>query len=385
MGRSGPGVEVRATSIRIAFKDAVGQTQRHTLRDNGQVAKPTQANIKRAHRLAAEIRERVRLGTFSMAEYFPEAGVAGAPLTVGAQLDLWLGLQSALEPSTLRGYEIAVRWWQARMGNEPLRAVKHSTILAALATQPMWTGKTRNNVVSVLRQAIQLALRDQIITNNPLDGLEAAPHQKRLPDPFTLEEVELILTDMRKHYPAQIGNYFEFKFFTGLRTSESLGLRWGAIDWRHGSMVISEGVVQGKHKDRTKTNVARTVQLNSRAIATLQAQKPHTFLAGDWVFTDPRSGERWQSDRAPREVYWQHTLKRLGIRYRSPYETRHTYATAMLMGGNRPAWAARQLGHSVVMFLSVYAKWIDGSHDDAEMGRLESFLSSPATPQKTAK
>ncbi|WP_025101829.1 hypothetical protein [Burkholderia sp. A1] len=45
---------------------------------------------------------------------------------------------------------------------------------------------------------------------------------------------------------------------------------------------------------------------------------------------------------------------------------RHGYATAMLMAGMMPAFCAKQLGHSVEMFLTTYSKWIDGSQKDIE-------------------
>ena len=61
----------------------------------------------------------------------------------------------------------------------------------------------------------------------------------------------------------------------------------------------------------------------------------------------------------------------LGIRYRRPYNLRHTYATIMLMAGMNPAFCARQLGHSVEMFLRTYAKWISGEQDAREMERLK--------------
>jgi integrase len=77
-------------------------------------------------------------------------------------------------------------------------------------------------------------------------------------------------------------------------------------------------------------------------------------------------------------------LKRLGIRYRRPYNMRHSYATAMLMAGMTPAFCAKQLGHSVEVFLTTYSRWIDGSQNDLEMGRLESALSSPKLPQTQA-
>jgi integrase len=44
------------------------------------------------------------------------------------------------------------------------------------------------------------------------------------------------------------------------------------------------------------------------------------------------------------------------------------------MAGMTPAFCAKQLGHSVEMFLRTYAKWIDGGQNALEMGRLEAAL-----------
>ena len=79
-------------------------------------------------------------------------------------------------------------------------------------------------------------------------------------------------------------------------------------------------------------------------------------MAGEEVFQDPRYGTPWADERAFRRSYWTPTLKRLGIRYRRPYNMRHTYATTMLMASMTPAFCARQLGHSVDIFLRTYAK-----------------------------
>lgn len=392
MGRSGSGVEVRDKSIRLSFVWE-GQQRRETLRTDGQPMPPTPSNVRYATRLAAEIREKIKHGAFCYADYFPASphATSGQGATVGDQLDLWIKLQAGKADSTLKGYRVAVAFWKRHLGTIPLKALKHSRILEAIATEPAWTGKTINNKVSVLRQALALAIRDGAIQSNPCDGIEATPHQSPPPDPFSLEEVELILGDMRKRYDPQIALYFETKFFTGMRTSESLGLRWPSIDWRLAQAQVSEGIVLGKHKTSTKTNSARIVELNSRALAALQAQKAHTFMRDrtGWVFPDPKTGARWVDDWTPREMYWRPTLTRLGIRYRSPYQTRHSYATMMLMAGMTPAFCARQLGHSVEMFLRKYSKWIDGGRNEVEMGKLESLLggavSSPELPRGSAK
>lgn len=56
---------------------------------------------------------------------------------------------------------------------------------------------------------------------------------------------------------------------------------------------------------------------------------------------------------------------------RRQYETRHTYATICLMTGMNPAFIANQLGHSVQMLLSTYAKWINSTSDRGELQKLE--------------
>jgi integrase len=382
MGRTGLGVEVRERSIRIAFT-LDGQPCRRTLQLNGAPLAPTPANIKHARRLAAEIKDKIRHGIFSMAEYFPEDGDTGL-LTLGDQLDRWLGSQR-LETSTKAGYSSAIKFWKGLLGSKPVKALIHSDILTALAKRPDLSGKTVNNYVSVLREAMELAVLDKVITASPVAGVPRAKHQKPPVDPFTQAEAEAICAYMGKHYPAQVANYVEFKFFTGLRTSESFGLRWPSVDLPSKYFTVSQGIVRGEEKDSTKTNEARTVILNSRALAAIKRQAEHTRMTGEHVFLDPRYGTPWTEERAFRRSYWTPALKALGIRYRPPYNTRHTYATIMLMQGMTPAFCAKQLGHSVEMFLRTYSKWLDGGQDALEMAKLENALSGKNLGKKEGR
>lgn len=375
MGRKGSGVEVRDASIRISFT-LNGTPQKHTLKTNGVAMLPTAPNIKYAHRIAEEVRQKIRFGTFNAAEYFPDSATASTATvpTVGERLDLWLKVQLKAN-STIKGYRIAVEWWKEHLGAKLMPALVLSDILEALATEPAWTGKTRNNKVSVLRLAMALAVRDRVIVTNPVDGLEAASHQTPEPDPFSMEEAEAIIAGLAKHYSESVSNYFGAKFYTGLRTSESLAQQWGWLDTRKNVLAVSEGIVLGEHKKTTKTSTVRLVQLNSRAMEFFKAQKAHSFLHKEgWIFPDPKTDTRWADDEPPREMYWRPCLKRLGIRYRSPYDTRHTYATMLLMAGVTPAFAAKQMGHSVQMFLKTYARWVDGALNEFEMDKLESIL-----------
>lgn len=209
-----------------------------------------------------------------------------------------------------------------------------------------------------------------------------AKHQKPPPDPFSREESESIIKEAERVHPGQVHNLIDFWFWTGLRTSEIFGLQWLNVDLPSGTILVAEALVRGEHKDRTKTAVARTVRLNSRALSALKRQRVFTGIAGAAIFHDPRYSRRWEDERAFRRSFWTPTLKRLGIRYRRPYNMRHSYATAMLMAGMTPTFCAKQLGHSIEMFLTTYAKWMDGEQNALEMARLESALMSSSCPAK---
>ncbi|MEX3556133.1 MAG: DUF3596 domain-containing protein [Burkholderia gladioli] len=137
MGRKGDGVEIDGSAIRLSFTFD-GRRRRELLLLNGQSMAPTAANMKYAHRVAQEIRERIRHGTFSMAEYFPASGTGGT-LTVKGWLDTWLDTQS-VENSTKAGYESAANFWgtaiadkdkRTTVGSLGLRALKPSHLLTA--------------------------------------------------------------------------------------------------------------------------------------------------------------------------------------------------------------------------------------------------------------
>jgi len=377
MGRTGSGVEVRANSIRLRFTYQ-GERQTPTLMLNGEPMKPTAANRKYAERLAAEIKLKIRLGTFSMVEYFPAAGQGGA-LTVAAWLDTWLDTLS-VEGSTLAGYRSAVRFWKKAicnkeanlpMGDVALRTLLPSHIKTAIASRPTLSGKTVNNYRGVLLEAMEAAVDDKLLNENPVDDVKRAKRQKEPPDPFTREEMELICAESARRYPEQVANLIESWFWSGYRTSEIFGLQWPNVDLNRGEVLVREALVRGERKNTTKTNVARLVTMNSRSRGAIQRQRQHTQMAGGPVFHDPRYGTPWTDERAFRRSYWRPLLTLLGIRYRRPYNMRHTYATVMLMAGMTPAFCAAQLGHSVEMFLTTYATWLDGAQNDLAMARLE--------------
>lgn len=370
MGRDGTGVTAREASIQVAFTFE-GRSRRLTLKSGGDKLLPTPANLKYAARLVAEIRQKIKLGMFVMADYFPdEAGQDTS--SVAAYLAGWEKTIRA-PASTKAKYLSAGRFWRQHLGTKPLASVKPSDIKTALAARSDLAGKTVNDYVSVLRLALQAAVDDRLIQHNPAAPIEPAQAQKQPPDPFTRDEAEAIIAALRERCPED-ADLAEFRFFTGLRTGELIGLRWSHIDLRSKTMLVVGGRVRGEDRDSTKTGKARAVDLNSRALAALTRQRARTHAAGDHVFLNPRTGTAYDNETEFARQAWAPCLKLLKLRYRRPYNTRHTFATMMLMAGMTPAYCAAQLGHSIEMFLTTYAKWMNGDRNALEQARLESFL-----------
>lgn len=390
MGR-GDSVEIRGDTMRISFYYE-GKRRRPMLKIGDEPMRPNKANLLYARRLVDEVKAKIKAGEFVMAEYFPEDG-DGGPTTLSKQLDKWLTAQR-VETSTKDGYKAGVNFWKRAsyhdtdmalpLGPVPLRQLKPSHVLTALARRPELSGKTINNYVSVLRGALALAVLDKIIRENVADEVPSAAWQREPPDPFTGNERDRIIAHSAARHPGQVANMVRFWMWSGLRTSELLGLRWVNVDLASGTVLVKEARVKRERKT-TKTNVTRTVRLNSQALAAITAQKTHTYLKGEEVFQDPRHSQTWETEASFRKVFWVPMLKALGIRYRRPYQCRHTYATAMLMAKMNPAMCAKQLGHDVRVFLTIYAKWIEGEADDREMALLESTIGPGVVPAKASE
>lgn len=376
MGRRGSGVEVREKSIRLGFMWQ-GQWTRETLK-----IPPTPANEKYATRLVAEINRRITEGTFDYAEFFPESKKApktASNQTFGDMCDTWLETKGRLASKTLDQYRNALKVWKGLLGaDKPISQITHGTIAAKVGSQPWASAKLLNNYLICLRGVFKLAGRELKLEDDPMEGIENSKHQAPPPDPFSAQEMELVLTSLRKHYDVRVWAYFEFAFTTGMRPEEIIALRWADVDWHHGTIRVERAKTAGEIKP-LKTYQSRDVDLVARAKDALTTMKAWTFLAADEkaeIFQNPVTVKPWHDERSQRDHYWRPALKRSGIRWRRPYNTRHTYATTALAAGVNPAYISRQMGHkSAKMLFSVYAKWIDGADRGREKAKLEALLS----------
>ncbi len=245
------------------------------------------------------------------------------------------------------------------------------------------SNKAIRNRLSVLRAALGEAMQDDLIESNPLYGWQwrskEAPSDDDDVDPFTAEEQKAILDKLH----GQERNLFLFEFWTGMRTSELIALQWGDIDHNRGTVEIRRAltraaIVKKIEGETPKTKSGRRhVKLLAPALEALQAQKAFTYIANGTIFHNPRTNKRWSGDLVIREA-WKRALKLAKVRYRRPYQTRHTFASMMLTAGESPMWVAQQMGHKDwTMIARVYGKWIKDAQPEAGNKAVAMFSRSP--------
>ena len=347
----------------------------------------TKSAITYAAGLRMEIMRKITDGVFQYADYFPNserakqfAGGKSKRTLIGELLDAQLKTYQRqaetgqLSPSTLNGYAKAIN--SERMAHWRSKTLEEATPSAMrdwIAGMDV-TAKFARNLLTPLRSVFEDALNDDLILFDPFERIALTKLLKQtsraseyVVDPFTADERAALVKACRPDERALIQFWFE----TGLRPGELQALRWAKIDWKAKTARIDLNQVAKKEKGPKTEAGIRDLDLNPEALAALEAQKPVSLLAADHVWLNPRTGKAWQTDAQIRKTLWVPLCTRSGVRYRNPYQVRHTYASAMLTAGTNPWYVAQQLGHvDVQMVFRTYGKFIPADYQKPKAPKL---------------
>lgn len=209
-----------------------------------------------------------------------------------------------------------------------------------------------NHVMTSVSQILSEAA-DRFNFTTPFQNIKRLRIKKTDVHPFTLEEVELIL----KYCRPDFRNYFATKFFTGMRPGEIHGLKWKYVDLGKRIITIRETVVEGYEETPKTAGSNRDIRISPQVYEALKAQLEVTGNRSAYVFANANGGPLTNRNMSNR--VWYPLLRSLGLKPRTPYQTRHTFATLMLAAGESPEWIAFQMGHSSTeMLFKVYSRYV---------------------------
>lgn len=365
-----PGVEINDSgkSLRILFMYK-GTRCRETIN-----LQPTKTNIKYCSNLRAEILNKIAKNAFNYTEYFPDSKLAkrlgiikeiqkiSCTDLLNQQLLIYAKKVSTnrMSPSTFNGYKKIINGHLLpTFGNINIQDITPVIIKRWLASMNV-TPKTINNCLIPLRHILEDSLNNGLIAENPMDKIvlkklieETTLPSNYIPEPFTDTEKQLIINSA----DGQIKNLIQFGFWSGLRTSELIALKWVDIDFKAMVANISRAKVCNVEKGtKTKAGI-RTLILLPKAFEALTMQLKYTN-GDEFIFHNPNTNRAWVNSSKVSDI-WRSIVSKLSIKYRNCYQMRHTYASTLLSNGENPLWVSNQMGHAdTEMIFKKYGRWI---------------------------
>lgn len=349
------------------------------------VMKNTPANKKWCIRKRETILYQISLGTFNYREHFPNCknvkkytNDKAENILINDALDEWWEIAKKLLKETTRNrYQAYIDSLKKTYSGLYIADINIKLIKEKLKGRDI-TVRTFIQSYKPMRQMLDGLIENQILTSHPLQTWKPTKILRGDTsdiDPFLPDEIPILL---EKAHPT-FQNYFRFAIWSGLRVSELLGLEYSSIDLDNNIIMVERAVMENNEYDSLKNEHSKTeIPLLSEAKQAILEQKQWTFMKQKKVFCTHWL-EPFRNAKQVRE-YLQRLCKETGIRYRVPYNTRHTFASNMLSNGVKPPLVSKMLRHkSLSTVFEYYAKYIPEKDDREE---LENAILKYKTQQK---
>lgn len=214
------------------------------------------------------------------------------------------------------------------------------------------TNKRINNILWPLIAIVSLAA-EELKFDYPFRRYKSLREEKAESKPLTAEEVHHFLACVDAHWR----DYFQLRFWTGMRSCEVHGLCWEHIDFDHRLIRIRQNLVNGAVCDVKTPKSRRDLVMNDTLYELFLRQKNSPYTSDTFVFTN-RKGQGLDTHWVSKKI-WHPTLSKSGLKKRRAYETRHTAAVLHIAAHENPLYISHMLGHSDTQLLfDVYAPYV---------------------------
>lgn len=272
-------------------------------------------------------------------------------------INLWLKSKQHLKTTTKRLYQSSYNYWFPLFKGREIVSIKASEIKTILLNNPTKKDNKRNRLKH-LKQVFNEAYLDEAIKDNICNKVKLSfnDNEDDLVYPFTSEEVNFMLSSARGYFRV----YLAIAFYTGARNGEIFAMKWHNVDFKKKRIYI-DATVGNYNENSPKTKSSkRYVPIFDTLMPYLDDYQKNKGLQR-YLF-QTREGNTLDPSNLIKNR-WRPLLSKCNIEYRKLYQTRHTFATTMIMSNKfNPNQIAKILGHSNIQTLMlVYNKFIEDS------------------------
>jgi integrase len=320
-------------------------------------------------------------------------------MTVAAFLERWIEhMRGQVSPRSHERYaEIARKNLAPLLGALTLTKVQPAHISTAYA-KALASGRRDGNgglsartvthMHRVLREALQQALRWQLLARNPADAVKP-PKVERKQMKVLDTDATAGLIEAARGSPLFVAIMLGVR--CGLRRGEVVALRWRNVDLERGQISVvasAEQTEQGVREKEPKNGKGRTIVLSSTEIEELRSHRvrqAQALLALGVRLTDDHHVVAREDGQALQPRSLTHAfvkfVRRHGFQIRL-HDLRHSHATHMLAAGIHPKIAQERLGHSSVgITLDLYSHVLPGMQAEA-VSRVDAVLQAALDRKK---
>lgn len=223
-----------------------------------------------------------------------------------------------------------------------------------LKTHKGLSAKTLRHHKNIIHQTLELAVINNVITENPCKNISLPKRERKVYDFYNLEELHTFFKTVKEEplYPL-----YYFTAIFGLRRSEVLGLKWDSIDFANKRLTIKYTRTKANEiieKDKTKTKSSlRSFPLPDDIIdliLKLKSQEKYNkklfgkeYELNDYIF-------KWENGRPYDPDYITHkfskTLKKYGFKHITFHGLRHSCGSILNEQGFTLKDIQEWLGHA---------------------------------------
>jgi integrase len=257
-----------------------------------------------------------------------------------AQNDVWRSYSTRRNYIFYLNKWIVPRWKDYKLAE--VRTVEVESWLRSLPLARSSCAKIRN-LMSVL---FNHAWRHELFDRNPIKLVRQSAKRRTAPNVLTPAEIK----DLLNHLDVRERTLVLLAVSTGLRQSELFAVKWGDIDFSHGTMNVSRSIsygVVGRCKTESSQKPVPVHSILAEALATWK-ECCHYREPDDWVFANEH--------HRGRHPYWGQAILRnvirpvaegIGIKRKIGWHTfRHTYSTLLRSLGTEFKVMQELLRHS---------------------------------------